>query len=458
MKQQYRYEESKEPSSFLGGPALPALGHALAGSAGAAISNVCTYPLDLIITRLQVQRQLRKDSLKPDSDEYKSIQDAFYRIRNNEGGLGALYAGVLQDTSKTIADSFLFFLAYTFIRQSRLRARGSEHYLPIFDELGVGFVAGALSKFLTTPIANIVTRMQTLTMMAARDSSSSSDKGSADHATVKSIANAIYSEKGIEGFWSGYSASLVLTLNPSLTFFFFETFKRLAIPKSLRSNPPAAATFLFAAISKAMASTITYPFSLAKARAQVSSRQPKPNVSAENDETKGGSQIVASSKGLGRGTTVFSAIVEIARKDGIQALYEGLGGEVMKGFLSHGLMMITKEMVHKFIIRLYYTVLRLRNKYPSPQELASKAQEQAQETVQTIELARSTLQSNISSAAAKATEAMEEFYKNGGEKSNEFLKDAHEIADLIADYVGEEVEALGPAIINGKGSGGTEGE
>ncbi len=103
-------------------------------------------------------------------------------------------------------------------------------------------------------------------MLSGRDPGQDTDQGS-----LRSIASQIQGEKGVQGFWSGYSASLVLTLNPSLTFFLFEAFKRTLLPRSQRQSPSPQATFLLAAISKAIASTITYPFSLAKSRLQSSS-------------------------------------------------------------------------------------------------------------------------------------------------------------------------------------------
>lgn len=252
---------------MLGGPALPALGHAIAGSTGAAISNVVTYPLALIVTRLQIQRSLRKEPSASADEDYKSLEDAARKIHEHEGGLAGFYAGIGPDTVKTIADSFLFFLAYNFLRQTRLRTRGgSTRYLPVTEELGVGFVAGAFSKFWTTPVANIVTRQQAASMLSRNQPQSHSK------ASIQAIAQRIKSQKGVYGFWSGYSASLVLTLNPSLTFFLFETLKRLFLPRAKRSDPSPQATFLIAAISKAIASTITYPFSLAKSRAQTSSK------------------------------------------------------------------------------------------------------------------------------------------------------------------------------------------
>merc|ERR1711964_524371 len=125
------YHKVQEGShSTLEGPALPALGHALAGSTGTAIANLAIYPLDLVITRLQVQRSLRKSSTTADEGEYKGVLDAFEQIYNKEGGLSAFYGGVLQDTGKSIADSFLFFLFYNYLRTNRLQKKGlnAQHF------------------------------------------------------------------------------------------------------------------------------------------------------------------------------------------------------------------------------------------------------------------------------------------------------------------------------------------
>ncbi|KAL8721543.1 MAG: hypothetical protein Q9225_001797 [Loekoesia sp. 1 TL-2023] len=375
----HQVQEAHQPKSTLSGPALPALGHAIAGSTGAAISNIVTYPLALIVTRLQIQRSLRKESSDLVDEGYRSVQDAAKKIYEHEGGLAGFYAGIGSDTGKTIADSFLFFLSYNFLRQARLRARGgSVKHLPVVEELGIGFFAGAFSKLLTTPAANIVTRQQTASLLPQNGPQQPRET------SIRAIAVRISSEKGLQGFWSGYSASLVLTLNPSLTFFLFEFLKRLFVPQQKRSQaPPPQATFLIAAISKAIASTITYPFSLAKSRAQAS---PK-SVNEKDTEEKGTSEKVQKETSSATEKTrakapgnVFSTILQIAKTEGIRALFEGLGGEVLKGFLSHGFTMIVKQIVHSIIIQVYYTTLKLLKRFPNPEAAVGEAKKRAEQT------------------------------------------------------------------------------
>jgi hypothetical protein len=290
----------------------------------------------------------------------------------------AFYTGVLQDTGKSIVDSFLFFLFYNYIRTNRLQKNGTKATtLPVLDELAVGALAGACSKFFTTPISNIVTRKQTSSLLSSHSSSMIAEP------SLREIAQSIRDEKGIQGFWSGYSASLVLTLNPSLTFFLHETFKRALLPRSRRDDPSTRATFLLAAVSKAIASTITYPFSLAKTRAQASASPPidpsstheiKTGIESASDRAS----IEKAGKGakaVAKRSTVFSTILHIYREEGPAGLYAGVWGEIMKGFLGHGITMLVKEQVHRVIIRLYYAVLKGLKRYPSPGDMGEKVGE-----------------------------------------------------------------------------------
>ncbi|KAK4870957.1 hypothetical protein LT330_000194 [Penicillium expansum] len=448
----YRYE-AHDPrdwkSAALRGPALPALGNATAGAVGAAISNVVVYPLNVIVARLQTQKEKDSDSSeKSDEDEnadenYTSVVDAARKIYAQQG-IAGFYPGLAQDTWKTVADSFLFFLAYSAIRQKRIvahvgverAAKSKNIVLPILDELAVGVLAGSFAKLFTTPLSNIVARKQT---SAARKG------GNAKNLSTSDIAARIRAEKGILGFWSGYSATLILTLNPSLTFFLNEFLKRTLLPRSKRDKPPAALTFLLAALSKVAASSITYPFSLAKTRAQVMSSDSK---SKSGTAEKARSSLLASLT-----PEILSNVAAIARTDGIIGLYAGLHGEVLKGFFSHGFTMLAKDAVYAFIVKSYYLLLLLGRRYPTPDELIQRAREQASEYT---EIARE----GARDLAERAKEGAEELLNAGsggnaadaagsahtgidassGLKAHisSFSDEVNETAELVGDYVEDE--------------------
>ena len=269
-------------------------------------------------------------------------------------------------------------------------------------------------------------------MLSGRDTGRDTDQGS-----LRSIASKIKGEKGVQGFWSGYSASLVLTLNPSLTFFFFEAFKRTLLPRSQRQSPSPQATFLLAAISKAIASTITYPFSLAKSRLQSSS-------GLDRSEDSSTVKLEGTYTPKKAPSNVFTAILRIAKTEGLSALYEGLGGEVMKGFFSHGITMIVKEAVHKLVIHLYYSILKMLKRYPSPKELAGSVKGEVEQVVDNAgDLTRSAkeqsrqITENIRQSAGSTKEQAERTAENVEERVKQAAVSAKTEAGHIADNFGD---------------------
>ncbi|EME45461.1 hypothetical protein DOTSEDRAFT_87807 [Dothistroma septosporum NZE10] len=384
-------EETGSKSRF-DGPALPALGHALAGAVASALSKSLVYPIDTIVTRMQVQKGLKgekeADSAATEAGvEYKDPVDAARKIYNNEGGLGAFYAGLTTDIAKHVGDAFLFFLAYNAARDRLLKQQGGKQ-LSVAAELGVGVVAGALSKAVTQPISNIVVRQQTAALVAARDPTSSTTPAQSDHLSVRSIVTQIRIEKGVAGFWSGYSAQLILTSNPAITFA-ADNILRSLVPKRYRENPTAIQTFLIAAFSKVIATSLTYPVMLAKSRAQASASPPSLHSSNTHsdpeyhkiDPTATTTQLAAkrAHRALHRTLRRLSRLLEgqaallhslrkIYANEGLGGLYSGLEGEVVKGFLQHGLTMMVKENVHGGVIQLYYVLLKLTKRWPQELE------------------------------------------------------------------------------------------
>ncbi|GAP89989.1 putative peroxisomal adenine nucleotide transporter 1 [Rosellinia necatrix] len=325
-----------------------------------------------------------QDREPPRTAREAGIVDAFSQIWSSDGGGGlkAFYTGLAQDAPKSVLDSFLFFLFYEWLRSLRLisrrragRAKGRG--LGVAEELAVGMAAGACSRAFTTPIANVVTRKQTATLL---------DPGGAPG--VRQIMRNIRREKGIAGFWSGYSATLVLTLNPSLTFFLQE-FLKATFAEQAYDDPGTQLTFLFAATSKAISSFITYPFQIAKTRLQAGipldlgrsdEDQPAKVHQAHSKPDNGNDDSNDAERGLGNKPkairamqkfaqqSIFGIVAHILRTEGTGSLYDGVGAELLKGFFGHGTTMLAKDVVHKLLFQLYIFALGalfgLRNRRP----------------------------------------------------------------------------------------------
>ena len=346
----------------------------MAGAVASALAKASVYPIDTVVTRLQVQKQFKGEKETPsaasDADaEYKSLLDAANKIWKNEGGLNAFYAGCWADVGKHVVDAFLFFLAYNALQNRLLKAEKSKS-LPVYKDFGVGIVAGCFSKAFTTPIQNIVTRQQTAALIAARNPSSSNEKGG----SIKDVFLEIHRNRGVAGFWAGYSAAVVMTLNPAITFA-VDNILRGLIPQKHKDKPQL--TFFLAALSKAIATGVMYPVQLAKSRAITSSSSPaegkgdskladpeKADTTAEAAERKVKQKSWQALRLLEGQIALFKSLLKIYRTEGVQGMYSGIEGDILKGFLQHGLTMMIKENVHGGVIQLYYVLLKLTKRWP----------------------------------------------------------------------------------------------
>jgi solute carrier family 25 (peroxisomal adenine nucleotide transporter), member 17 len=310
--------------------ALDALGHAASGSVGTAISTAALYPLDLAITRLKAQRHL------PKRDRHDGVVSTLRQVLSQEG-VAALYSGLGPDIAKSVIDSFLFFGFYNYLRPRHRKPR-------MLEELGLGALAGACARAVTTPISNVVTLTQANT-------------GSEG---FKHILAGILERSGVLGLWSGYSATLVLTMNPSITFLINRRLARKIIPALEEEDIPVAwVAFVLAASSKATASAITYPFQTGKTRLQMANQEVDPEKGASKTlpTVKGGSAVRHALRRLLEmlDQSIFGVVISILKDEGVRNLYTGLQGELFKGFFSHGLTMLTKGLIHRLIVRMWLT-------------------------------------------------------------------------------------------------------
>lgn len=373
---------------------LPSLAHAVSGSAGSVVSTAATYPLDLVGTRLRAQRQLIASDATPGKEEdggegkvyYAGVIDALQSIPKREGGISALFAGLRTDAAKTAADSFLFFLFYTWFRSRRLVSKGdtTRRHLSAVEELAVGAVAGACARAFTTPIANVVTRKQTASLAAQ------GGDDSAEGQSFKDVLAEIRREKGVAGLWAGYSAALVLTLNPSITFFMQQMLTKSFVPRQDWDDPAPGVTFGLAAFSKAVATVVTYPFQIAKTRMQLSPPAEKKEEeedlirmedSSEKAETESQKTVVQGVRNIAE-ENIFATVTRIGKNEGAKALYDGMSSELLKAFFSHGITMAAKDIVHKLLFRLYFVILAYLRRHPGTKAGLSRAAKNVSEGLQ----------------------------------------------------------------------------
>ncbi|KAH8782892.1 mitochondrial carrier domain-containing protein [Diaporthe sp. PMI_573] len=310
-------------------------GKATAGATGAVLANALVYPLDIVKTRLQVQ-EVRKPGDAPDptsaTPHYTSTWDALSQMYDEEG-LAGLYAGMSGSLLGVASTNFAYFYWYSTVRT--LYFKGAKVTAPPSTavELALGAVAGALAQLFTIPVAVVTTRQQT--------QRKSERKGMLE--TAKEV---IDGPDGVTGLWRGLKASLVLVVNPSITYGAYERLKPMLFP----GPGPLSAwqAFVLGAMSKALATIATQPLIVAKVGLQSTpppSRKGKPFKS-------------------------FGEVMEfIIKNEGPLGLFKGIGPQILKGIMVQGILMMTKERVEIMFILFIRYLQKLRS-----QQLAKAAQ------------------------------------------------------------------------------------
>ncbi|KAB8247834.1 mitochondrial carrier domain-containing protein, partial [Aspergillus flavus] len=304
-------------------PALSPWGSAVAGATGAVLANAIVYPLDLVKTKLQVQVKNAPESKSGDVVHYESTLDAINKIVEKEG-IEGLYSGMVGSLLGVASTNFAYFYWYSVVRSLYMASKSVSKPPGTAMELTLGAVSGAIAQIFTIPVAVITTRQQT--------QPKSEKKGLIE--TGKEVVN---SEDGWTGLWRGLKASLILVVNPAITYGAYQRLKDILFKG--RNNLKPWEAFLLGALSKAMATIATQPLIVAKVGLQ---SRPPPGREGKPFKTFG------------------EVMRYIIQNEGALSLFKGIGPQILKGLLVQGLLMMTKERMELIFIVLFAYLKKLR--------------------------------------------------------------------------------------------------
>jgi hypothetical protein len=123
--------------------------------------------------------------------------------------------------------NFAYFYWYTVVRSLYISYRQASTPPSTAIELSLGAVAGAVAQLFTIPVAVVTTRQQTV--------SKHERKGLI--ATGQEVIN---SEDGWTGLWRGLKASLVLVVNPAITYGAYQRLRDQLYPGKKTLRPAEA--------------------------------------------------------------------------------------------------------------------------------------------------------------------------------------------------------------------------
>ncbi|MCD7454500.1 Adenine nucleotide transporter bt1, chloroplastic/mitochondrial [Datura stramonium] len=187
-------------------PKIPIPASLVAGACAGVSSTLLTYPLELVKTRLTIQRGV-----------YDGLLDAFVKILK-EGGPGELYRGLTPSLIGVIPYAATNYFAYDTLRKA-YRKIFKEEKIGNIETLLIGSAAGAISSTATFPLEVARKHMQVGAV-----------SGRIVYKNVIHALASILEQEGIQGLYKGLGPSCMkLVPAAGISFMCYEACKRILV-------------------------------------------------------------------------------------------------------------------------------------------------------------------------------------------------------------------------------------
>ena len=275
---------------------------ALAGSVSAAVSTVSVYPLDTIKTYLN-------RGYDAEGKPVRSAQEVLaLMLLNKNGALKNLYAGLESKIFMSTLLKFISFYSYNFF----LRLAKKRGPVSVLANLVVGYVSALVAVGILTPLEIAQTRQQL----------NPSEKRS-----IVSILLQIYTSEGIKGLYRGFETNIILCVNPAIDFSIFDQVRKRRLAKTGKKFLSDFEAFWLGALSKAVATVITFPHVRAKVLQQAGDNRFR-NMSGS------------------------SILINLLLTDGFTSWFAGMKAQLMKNILAAAILMSVKERIEHSVLSM----------------------------------------------------------------------------------------------------------
>ncbi|KAF3457181.1 hypothetical protein FNV43_RR01838 [Rhamnella rubrinervis] len=302
---------------------MESLSEATSGAIGALVSTTILYPLDTCKTKYQAEVRAHHQQ------KYRNISDVLWEAISTRQVL-SLYQGLGTKNLQSFISQFSYFYGYSFFKRLYLEKFGKKT-IGTTANLIIAAAAGACTVVVTQPLDTASSRMQT--------SEFGKSKG-----LWKTLSEGSWSEA-----FDGLAISLLLTSNPSIQYTVFDQLKQRQLKGQLSSKTgtgsspealSAFSAFVLGAVSKCVATVLTYPAIRCKVMIQA----------VETEEEGYKEDAVRKQK------TISSAICAIWKREGPLGFFKGLQAQILKTVLSSALHLMIKEKITKTTWVLFLAV------------------------------------------------------------------------------------------------------
>ncbi|RXH82296.1 hypothetical protein DVH24_036637 [Malus domestica] len=289
---------------------LESISEATSGAVGSLVSTTLLYPLDTCKTRYQAEVRGNGQA------KYRNLSDVFWEAISTRQVL-SLYQGLETKNLQSFIAQFVYFYGYSYFKRLYVETSGVKS-IGTRANLVLAAAAGACTAILTQPLDTASSRMQT--------SAFGKSKG-----LWKTLTDGSW----IDAF-DGLGISLLLTANPAIQYTVFDQLKLRLLKgkdKSGKGSSPEALSaftaFVLGAVSKTVATVLTYPAIRCKVMIQA----------ADEDDGKTKNPRPKSSK------TIPAVLCAIWKREGILGFFKGLHAQILKTVLSSALLLMIKEKI-----------------------------------------------------------------------------------------------------------------
>ncbi|WOK93016.1 nicotinamide adenine dinucleotide transporter 1, chloroplastic-like [Canna indica] len=295
---------------------------ALAGASAGAIAATFVCPLDVIKTRLQVHGLPEMSS---SSSRRSIIASSLKQIVRNEG-ISGLYRGLTPTVAALLPNWAVYFTVYNQLKSLLHSHVDKNEQLSIGANMISAAGAGAATAISTNPLWVVKTRLQTQGMRP-------------DVVPYKSMISAlrrIALEEGRQGLYSGLLPSLAGVSHVAIQFPSYEQIKYYLAQKENTTvdklSPKDVA--IASSLSKIIASTLTYPHEVIRARLQEQGH-------ARNNTNKY--------------VGVADCIRKVFQKEGFSGFYRGYATNLLRTTPAAVITFTSYEMIHRYLLQVIPT-------------------------------------------------------------------------------------------------------